>query len=105
MIVTHEHYGYTLEKSSLDLSDHQKSLLQKKNIIKKFTRSDNNHETCFNLIYDDDQELYRLTTSYIIGVNWILEGKLPIYIKPKLNNDSLEIDHLSMFFDIVLPIV
>lgn len=39
-----------------------------------------------------------LQTSYYIGVDWIVEGDLAIYIQPKLNADSSQVDYLKMLF-------
>lgn len=99
MIVVNEHYGYQCENSSLDLNDEQKVLLQQKNFTQHFKRSEKNKELCFDIQFNKDEESYRLNSSYIVGVNWIVKGKLPIYIKPKLSNDISEVDYLSMLFE------
>lgn len=41
----------------------------------------------------------QITTSYFIGVNWVIEKRLPIYVKPKLNNETTEINYLSMLME------
>lgn len=99
MIVVNEHYGYREENSLLNLSDEQKALLQQQNFIQYFKRSKNNNELCFDIQFNEEEASYRLNSSYIVGVNWIVKGKLPIYIKPKLNNDTYEVDYLSMLFE------
>ena len=99
MIVVNEHYGYRYENSLLDLSEEQKVLLQQQNFSQHFKRSENNNELCFDIKFNEEETAYRLNSSYIVGVNWIIKGKLPIYIKPKLNNDTNEVDYLSMLFE------
>ena len=100
MIVVNEHYGYKYENSLLDdLSEEQKGLLQQQNFSQFFMRSKNSNELCFDIQYNEKEAAYRLNSSYIVGVNWIVKGELPIYIKPKLNNDSSEVDYLSMLFE------
>ncbi|WP_452232062.1 5-methylcytosine restriction system specificity protein McrC [Lacinutrix sp. MEBiC02595] len=100
MIVVNEHYGYNYENSLLDdLSEEQKVLLQQQNFRQYFIRSKNSNELCFDIHYNEEEAAYRLNSSYIVGVNWIVKGKLPIYIKPKLNNDTSEVDYLSMLFE------
>lgn len=99
MIVVNEHYGYKYENSLLDLSEEQKVLLQQQNFTQYFKRSKNDNELCFDIQYNEEEAAYRLNSSYIVGVNWIIKGKLPIYIKPKLNNAVTEVDYLSMLFE------
>lgn len=99
MIVVNEHHGYIEENSLLDLSEVQIALLQQRNFVQYFKRSNNDNELCFDIQFNEKEETYRLNSSYIVGVNWIVKGKLPIYIKPKLNNDTSEVDYLSMLFE------
>ncbi|MEP4781269.1 MAG: hypothetical protein ABJZ18_09860, partial [Algibacter sp.] len=99
MIVINEHHGYKEENALLDLSEEQKKLLQQQNFAQYFKRPKNDNQLCFDIQFNEEEETYRLKSSYIVGVNWIVKGKLPIYIKPKLNNDTSEVDYLSMLFE------
>ncbi|MDO6472156.1 restriction endonuclease [Maribacter sp. 1_MG-2023] len=99
MIVVNEHYGYNYENSLLELSEEQKVMLQQQNFSQHFQRSKNTNELCFDIQFNEEDEVYRLNSSYIVGVNWIVKGKLPIYIKPKLNNDISEVNYLLMLFE------
>ena len=99
MIVVNEHYGYKDKNALLDLSEEQKILLQKKNFKQQFKRSKKNKQLCFKIQFKEDEGTYQLESTYIVGVNWVVKGKLPIYIKPKLNNDTNEVDYLSMLFE------
>ncbi len=99
MIIVNEHHGYNSEIPLLDLSEEQKRFLNKQNFSKSFKRAKNNNQLCFDIKYNGENDSYKLDSSYIIGVNWIVKGKLPIYIKPKLNNDTHEVDYLKMLFE------
>ncbi|QXP54661.1 hypothetical protein H0I25_11245 [Cellulophaga sp. HaHa_2_95] len=99
MIVVNEHHGFVEANSLLDLSEEQKILLQQQNFAQYFKRSKNDNQVCFDIRFKEEDDTYKLESSYIIGVNWIVKGKLPIYIKPKLNNDTNEVDYLSMLFE------
>ncbi|MEP0212159.1 MAG: hypothetical protein ABJD66_03020, partial [Cellulophaga sp.] len=99
MIIVNEHYGFNYNNSLLDLSEEQKVLLEKQNFSQHFKRSKKNNELCFDLKFIEEDAAYRLKSSYIVGVNWIVKGKLPIYIKPKLNNNSSEVNYILMLFE------
>jgi 5-methylcytosine-specific restriction endonuclease McrBC regulatory subunit McrC len=99
MIVVNEHHGYKKEDASLVLNEEQIAVLNKQNFAKFFKRSKDSLQLCFGLNYNEELDSYKLDSSYIVGVNWIVKGKLPIYIKPKLNNDTSEVDYLKMLFD------
>ncbi len=99
MIVVSEHYGYKKEHSLLNLSEEQKVLLQQQNFAQYFRRSKSDNQLCFDLQFIEEENEYKLESSYIVGVNWIVKEKLPIYIKPKLNNEASEVDYLSMLFE------
>lgn len=40
-----------------------------------------------------------IETSYYIGVNWLVENKLPVCIRPKLNRGACEIDYIGMLVE------
>jgi 5-methylcytosine-specific restriction enzyme subunit McrC len=99
MIVLNEHYGYPNPKPiSEDLSDYD-VILNNLSVKKYFKQKGNNH-LCFALTYNQlSDEKYFFETSYFIGVDWIVENKLSVYVQPKLNIENTEIDYLSMLFD------
>ncbi len=56
---------------------------------------------CFTL--HEKERGYELKTSYLIGVDWIIEGKKALYVYPKINQEdlgdfSMEIDFIKMLF-------
>tara|TARA_R110002049_G_scaffold12931_1_gene57167 strand:- start:2711 stop:4015 length:1305 start_codon:yes stop_codon:yes gene_type:complete len=99
MIFVNEHHGYKKEESSLVFSEEQITLLNKQNFTKYFKRLKDESQLCFGIAYNEEFDSYKLDSSFIVGVNWVIKGKLPIYIKPKLNNDTNEVDYLKMLFE------
>lgn len=99
MIVLNEHHGYKKDETNFVLSEEQIAVLNKQNFSQFYKRAKDSHQLCFGINYNEELDSYKLDSSYIVGVNWIVKGKLPIYIKPKLNNDTSEVDYLKMLFD------
>lgn len=54
-------------------------------------------ETCYALTSKDG--VLSISTSYFIGLSWIIEGKVAIRVLPKMNVDSKEIDVIRMLHD------
>ena len=93
MIIIKEQYGYKNPKSiEYDLSGyttiepHKKLFKQKKS------------DGCCYEITRNSKGL-NIEASYFVGVDWIVENELPIYIQPKLNKDKSEVNYLKMLFD------
>ena len=42
------------------------------------------------------KEETRLKTSYFVGISWLIPGKVPFRIRPKLDNSEQEIDYFQM---------
>lgn len=99
MIVVNEHHGYKKDVTNFVFNEDQIAILNKQNFLQFFKRAKDSHQLCFGINYNEELDSYKLDSSYIVGVNWIVKGKLPIYIKPKLNNDTSEVDYLKMLFD------
>ncbi len=74
------------------LSDEIKAVLVDAQYTKAF-----HHKTdllCFG-IYKDEQTI-SVDSNYFIGVDWIVPQKAAIYVEPKLNKESREVDFLGM---------
>lgn len=54
-------------------------------------------ESCYALT--SKEGILSISTSYFIGLSWIIEGKVAIRVLPKLNVDSKEIDVIRMLHD------
>lgn len=75
-----------------------------------FTKKKGN-QPCYNILKNIEPDKSVLTTSYFIGVDWVHEGKLAIYVAPKLNTKLLleegdwhsikETDYLNMLFSCI----
>lgn len=99
MITLQEHYGYNSKQPYLGFTEEQKVILNQKDFSDSFKRDKNNEELCYSIKYDTEKNNYKLESSYIVGVNWVLKGKLSIYIKPKLNKENSEVNYLLMLFE------
>lgn len=98
MIELWEQYGYKKPKL-IDNIDRFAAALNNKGYNKSIQRGENK-ANCFNITYNEKEENpYRFETSYFVGVDWIVVNKLPIYVKPKLDNEESEVDYLKMLFD------
>lgn len=100
MIELPEQYGYSNPKS-VELTDCDLLALRNKSYTKTIQRS-TNPAYCFKIICNGtDQNTYLFETSYFVGVDWIVENELPIYVKPKLNESEKELNFVKMLFDVL----
>ena len=100
MIVLSEQYGYKNPRSIDDI-ERFATALKNKPYSKSIQRGDNK-AYCFNILHTvDETNPYRFETSYFVGVDWIVENELPIYVKPKLDDDTSEVNYVKMLFDIL----
>jgi 5-methylcytosine-specific restriction enzyme subunit McrC len=97
MIKLSEQYGYPNPKAIDDI-DTYRELLDNKSYSKSIQRGQDK-AYCFSILHNEnDESLYRFETSYFVGVDWIIENKLPIYVRPKLDDSNQEVDYLKMLF-------
>lgn len=96
MLILGEHYGCKKSEETV-LTDDFRTMLDNGSYSQTFTR-DKDEQLCFSLDYCEEKEDYAIETSYMIGVDWIVENELPIYVKPKLNTETAEINYLGMLF-------
>lgn len=100
MIVLSEQYGYKNPKSIDDI-ERFAAALKNQHYSKSIQRGDNK-AYCFNILHTKDEtNPYRFETSYFVGVDWIVENELPIYVKPKLDDDTTEVNYVKMLFDVL----
>ncbi len=100
MIVLSEQYGYRNPKSIDDI-ERFAAALKNKTYSKSIQRGDNK-AYCFNITHTTNEtNPYRFETSYFVGIDWIVENELPIYVKPKLDDDNSEVNYVKMLFDIL----
>ncbi len=100
MIVLSEQYGYKNPKSIENIERFAAAL--KNQPYSKTIQRGENKAYCFNILHTADEiNSYRFETSYFVGVDWIVENELPIYVKPKLDDDTSEVNYVKMLFDIL----
>ncbi|MBK7880164.1 MAG: hypothetical protein IPJ83_06340 [Saprospiraceae bacterium] len=100
MIVLSEQYGYKNPKSIDDI-ERFAAALKNQHYSKSIQRGEKK-ANCYDIIYKEgDANPYRFETSYFVGVDWIVESELPIYVKPKLDDDTSEVNYVKMLFDVL----
>lgn len=100
MIILSEQYGYKKPKSIYDIERFAVTL--KNQPYSKSIQRGENKAYCFNILHlEGETNPYRFETSYFVGVDWIVENELPIYVKPKLDNDSSEVNYIKMLFEVL----
>jgi len=100
MIILSEQYGYKNPKSIDDIERFAAAL--KNTPYSKSIQRGENKAYCFNILHTENEtNPYRFETSYFVGVDWIVENELPIYVKPKLDDNTSEVNYVKMLFDVL----
>lgn len=100
MIVLSEQYGYKNPKS-IDGIERFAAVLRNRSYSKSIQRGESK-AYCYNILKTGDEaNPYSFETSYFVGVDWVVENELPIYVKPKLDDDTSEVNYLKMLFDVL----
>jgi 5-methylcytosine-specific restriction enzyme subunit McrC len=100
MIVLSEQHGYRNPKSIHDIERFAAAL--KNQPYSKSIQRGENKTYCYNIFYTESEtNPYRFETSYFVGVDWIVENELPIYVYPKLDKDNTEVNYVKMLFDVL----
>ncbi len=99
MIKLSEQYGYPNGKEYEEISDFLDKLENRSH--KKSIQRSENGAFCYRIQYSQDSAKYLFETSYFVGVDWIVEKKLSIFIKPKIDDEQHETDYIGMLFEIL----
>jgi 5-methylcytosine-specific restriction enzyme subunit McrC len=100
MIILSEQYGYK-NPGAIEGVERYAHTLKNKNYSKSIKPGEHGAK-CYEITYKEgESNPYRFETSYFVGVDWIVEGELSIYVKPKLDDDNSEVNYLKMLFDIL----
>lgn len=100
MIILSEQYGYKNPRSIDDI-ERFAALLKNKPYCKSIQRGEKK-TNCYEIIYKaGESNPYRFETSYFVGIDWIVENELPIYVKPKLDDDTSEVNYVKMLFNVL----
>jgi 5-methylcytosine-specific restriction enzyme subunit McrC len=100
MIILGEQFGYKNPRPT-DQTIKFINLLKKRNYAKSIQRGQNK-AYCFQIFHNEEESNpYRFETSYFVGIDWIVENELPIYVRPKLDDDTSEVNYIKMLFDVL----
>jgi len=100
MIILPEQYGYK-NPMSIEKIDPFAAALKKGSYNKAIQRG-NKKAYCYQILHKENEaNPYLFETSYFVGVDWIVENELPIYVKPKLDDDTSEVNYVKMLFDVL----
>lgn len=78
-----------------DLSEEEKLLLLNGRNEKPFHH--NTEMLCFKL--NKNNNFFSIDTNYFIGVDWLVQNKIAIYVESKLNDELKQIDFFKMLLD------
>lgn len=102
MLTLFEQYGYYEERRCIQVANdkHVHILKSKPFHIKRVKRQNKDH-VCFQIDWreNDGKSTFYLQSSYFIGIDWIIENKLSIYLQPKLNKEDIEVDYIGMLLE------
>jgi 5-methylcytosine-specific restriction enzyme subunit McrC len=99
LIKIYEQFGYREPRCLEGESSSYTDVLKKQSYSKEFVQKWNTKTPCYQIYYDEQIEKHKFEASYFVGVDWIVENELPIYIKPKLNNEKSEVNFVKMLFE------
>ncbi len=61
--------------------------------------ANNSKKSIYHCYFNKDKDNHFLTTSYYVGVDWIVQNTSAIYIPPKLDINTKQTNYLKMLFD------
>lgn len=100
MIKLFEHHQFNKEFSLITPTESQKEkLISLEKPYCRLFKQKRGEAICLSINYDSDKTEFHFETSYFIGVDWIIENKQAVYVQPKMNNEIIQIDYLSMLFE------
>ena len=98
MIELWEQYGYKTD-NELDNLIHLQDLSMLDIEGSRLFSKKREDGICFKYWKDVNDGKYKFQTSYYVGVDWVVEGKKSIYVAPKQNKESVEIDYLKILME------
>lgn len=87
------------EHDNLYLDRFDSQAFQKENYTFLFNKRRGENLPCYTINFEPKTDSYFLTTSYLIGLDWIEKKSSAIYVAPKLNRFGRELDFTKMLFD------
>ena len=104
MIVQYEQYGFSEEHRTIEIDNQNYiDILRAKPFHTRQILRKGQEQFCYRIDCVDvgDNKKFHFQSSYFIGVDWIVENKLSIYIQSKLNSDNKEIDYIGMLLEVL----
>lgn len=99
MIELFEHHQYNEKEKDKSLSSKQKQRLS--SLEKPYCRlfkQVRGEKSCIEISFNSDKTKFHFETSYFVGVDWIVDKQV-VYVQPKMNNEEVQVDYLSMLFE------
>jgi len=94
MIVLYEQFGYKECDRYVNVHDDYIPLLIAKGSHEKYVLRKQQEECCYKMECVENK--FHFQTSYFVGVDWIIENQLSVYVQPKLNNNASDINYMKM---------
>lgn len=101
MIKLFEQFGYKEEKRCIALEDtNYELILRKCGTHERSVPRKGKDEFCYKMTCHEKEIHFQ--TSYFVGIDWIVDNELPIYVQPKQNNDKdkvVEVNYMKMLLE------
>ncbi|SEB35752.1 McrBC 5-methylcytosine restriction system component [Tenacibaculum sp. MAR_2009_124] len=97
MITLTEHTGSSV-KEPLKFEEVDKEHLKNNDFVRFFGKKEDGR-ICYQIRYDKEKMDFQFNSSYMVGLDWVIPNKVSIQVLPKLNNEEIEVDFLSMLFE------
>lgn len=94
MIALYEQFGYKVSDRCVDIHDDYIPLLIARGSHQMSVSRKQQEEWCYKM--DCVENKFHFQTSYFVGVDWIIENQLSVYVQPKLNKDASDINYMKM---------
>ncbi|GAB4200971.1 MAG: hypothetical protein Fur0023_04850 [Bacteroidia bacterium] len=84
------------EHEILDPSEHEVKDIFRYEKILSILFKQQEYSKCIEVT--EENGLKKLKSNYYVGVDWLCENQLAVYVKPKIDNESRQTDYLRMLF-------
>lgn len=91
---------YSEHQTDVIINQEESNNFSKETYEKKFVKKHRGNDAslpCYIINKQpDENDNYTINTGYFIGLDWIETNKSALYVAPKLNNESQEVDFITM---------
>lgn len=101
MIELFEQFGFKRkDRQFKELPESCRNKLSPNKYYQRKVKRKNEDQLCYEIYFDQIDKDFHFQTSYFVGVDWVdIDNKLTIYVQPKLDKESIEIDYLGMLLE------